>query len=104
METNEILKKLRNINRISQKQLADDLGIGQATVCQWEKGISKPTCDTIAALAQYYEVTADFILGLSDEGDRQLNKEQEAFLGLFDNLTSVQKELIIGIMMQMKDL
>ena len=50
MQIKDILKTLRTQAKISQKQLADALGIGQATVCQWEKGTSKPTCDAIIAL------------------------------------------------------
>lgn len=97
MQIKEILKTLRADAGISQKQLADALGVGQATVCQWEKGTSKPTCEAIIALSAYYKVSADFILGINDE-DMGLSKMEEACLGLFSGLPDNQQELIVRLM------
>lgn len=104
MEIGYILKFLRKEARKTQKQLADELGVGQATISQWEKGISKPTADAIIALSGYYCVSADFILGISDkkEGDAQLDSEVEECIALLDNLTSKQRGLIKGIIKEMK--
>lgn len=97
IQIKDILKNLRLDAKVSQKQLADALGIGQATVCQWEKGTSKPTCDAIIALSGYYNVSADFILGIDDE-DMGMSKMEEACLGLFSGLPDNQQELIVRLM------
>ncbi|MDE7215577.1 MAG: helix-turn-helix domain-containing protein [Clostridia bacterium] len=105
MEVKDILKTLRKTSKISQSELASNLGIGQATVCQWEKGLAKPTCDGIIALSKFYNVSADFLLGINDEmHGAGLSDEYEELIGIYDNLTNTQKYLIIEIMKQMKDL
>lgn len=97
MEIKDILRTLRLQYKLSQKELAEKLGIGQATVCQWEKGTSKPTCDAIIALSKFYNVSAGFILGI-DEDDMGLSKMEEACLGLFSGLPENQQELIVRLM------
>ncbi len=97
MEIKDILKALRIEQNLSQKELGKKLGIGQATICQWEKGTSKPTCEAIIALSNFYNVSADFILGI-DEDDMGLSKMEETCLGLFSGLPETQQELIIRLM------
>lgn len=102
MEMQDILKTLRKQAKISQKELATSLGIGQATICQWESGKAKPTSDALRALCKYYNISANFLLGL-DESNSGLDEMQEVCLGLFDNLTYTQKRLIIELMKEMKE-
>lgn len=97
MEIKDILRTLRSQAKLSQKELGKKLGIGQATICQWEKGVSKPTCDAIIALSAFYNVSADFILGIDDD-DMGLSKMEEACLGLFSGLPDNQQELIVRLM------
>lgn len=105
MEVKDILKNLRKESNISQSELASELGIGQATVSQWERGAAKPTSDAIIALSKFYNVSADFLLGIDDDSrSAGLGNEYEELLGIFYNLTNTQKYLMIEIMKQMKDL
>ncbi|MDE6188676.1 MAG: helix-turn-helix domain-containing protein [Clostridia bacterium] len=105
MEIKDILKTLRKTYKISQSELAKSLGIGQATVCQWELGGTKPTSEAIIALSKYYGVSADFLLGINEEmHGGGLSEEHDQLIALYDNLTHGQKYLIIEIMKQMKDI
>lgn len=105
MEIKDILRTLRKTYKISQSELAKSLGIGQATISQWERGTAKPTCDGIIALSKYYMVSADFLLGINDEmHGAGLSDLQEELIARFDNLTHEQRYLIMEIMKQMKDL
>ena len=99
-----ILKRLRIDADKTQKQLSQDLSIGQATVSQWESGASKPTADALIALSKYYGVSADFILGISrdKEGEGKLSDEVEECIALFDNLTNSQRQLVKEMMKQFK--
>ena len=100
MEVKDILKTLRKTSKLSQSELANKLGVGQATVCQWEMGTAKPTCEGII-----YMVSADFILGINEDmHGSALSDEHDELIARYDNLTNAQKYLIIEIMKQMKDL
>ena len=105
MEIKDILKSVRKTFKISQSELAKGIGIGQATVCQWELGHSKPTCDALIALSKYYGLSADFLLGINDDmHGGGLSDEHDQLIAMFDNLTHEQRSLIVGIMQQMKDI
>lgn len=59
----KVLKDLRISFNLSQRQLGDDLGVCNQTVSFWESGRSEPDLDTVVAIAKYFNVTTDFLLG-----------------------------------------
>ena len=58
-----ILTLLRKERGISQKQAAQDLGISQALLSHYEKGIRECGLDFIVRTADYYNVSCDYLLG-----------------------------------------
>lgn len=60
------ISALRREKNISQKQAAENLGISQALLSHYEKGIRECSLDFVRRAAEYYDVTSDFLLGLSD--------------------------------------
>lgn len=62
----ERLRELRNNENISQKNLATKLGISQQLVASWETGRSTPDTDMLVQLAHCFNVTTDYLLGLSN--------------------------------------
>lgn len=46
----------------TQKDIADKLGVNQATVCLWEKGITSPNVRLLPKVAELYHVTVDELL------------------------------------------
>ena len=62
----ERLKLLRTSNNISQRQLAREVGFSQASIARWEKSTQRPTDEIIIAFAKYFQVSADYLLGLED--------------------------------------
>ncbi|MDE6604727.1 MAG: helix-turn-helix domain-containing protein [Clostridia bacterium] len=60
------LKELRKQKNLSQDQLALKTGLTQTSINHWEKGKCIPTADAIVALARYFGVTTDYLLGESD--------------------------------------
>lgn len=66
MEKDNVFKKLRKSRGLSQKALGDRLGLGQGTVSQWEVGRTMPDLQTVIALADFYGVSTDFLLGRTD--------------------------------------
>ena len=64
------LRKLREDKHISQKSAAASLGISQALLSHYEKGIRECGLDFLIRAARFYEVTADFLLGITDKPER----------------------------------
>jgi len=60
------LKELRKAKNVSQTLLAEMLGVSQQAVGKWESGRSSPDPQTVADIASYFGVTADYLLGCSD--------------------------------------
>lgn len=67
MEFNRIIKLLRKERGITQKQAAEDLGISQALLSHYEKGIRECGLDFVVKVADYYGVSCDYLLGRSAE-------------------------------------
>lgn len=64
-EIGKMLTKLRHERGLSQKRAADDLGISQALLSHYENGVREPKLDFLIRASQYYDVTTDYLLGIS---------------------------------------
>ena len=60
-----VLSQLRKERGISQKKAATDLGISQALLSHYEKGIRECGLDFVIKCSEYYGVTTDYLLGVS---------------------------------------
>ena len=63
----ENLSQLRGAKGVTQSDVAAALGVSNKTVSKWENGTSAPDLPMLAALAGYYNVSTDALLGLSRE-------------------------------------
>ncbi len=61
------LKDLREDLDIKQKDIAEYLHIKQNTYSQYENGQRQLPIDVLIKLAQFYKVSTDYILGLTDK-------------------------------------
>ena len=62
---NEILRKLRKEAGVTQPQVAQSCGISYRQYCRFEYGEQKPGLDKLIALADYYNVSLDYLVGRS---------------------------------------
>ena len=60
------LKELREAKGITQKQLAEFLNINSVTYLHYEKEQREPPLALLADLAKFYDVSTDYLLGLTD--------------------------------------
>ncbi len=60
------IKELRTDRGISQRELGKAIGVSQKAVDYWERGVNEPKASYITLLANYFEVSADYLLGLED--------------------------------------
>lgn len=71
IEFNRIITLLRKERGITQKQAAQDLGISQAQLSHYEKGIRECGLAFVVQVADYYDVSCDYLLGRSAERSGQ---------------------------------
>ncbi len=62
-----IITLLRKERKISQKKAAADLGVSQALLSHYEKGIRECGLEFLVKIADYYDVSVDYLLGRSPE-------------------------------------
>ena len=62
-----IITLQRKERKISQKQAAADLGISQALLSHYEKGIRECGLGFLVKIADYYNVSCDYLLGRTPE-------------------------------------
>ena len=61
------LKELRKKMDLKQSDIAEKLGVTQSAYSGWETGKVEMDYDTLAFLADFFDVSADYILGISDK-------------------------------------
>lgn len=60
------LKELRTEAELSQRALAKETNLSASAIKQWENESRVPNAEAVVALAQYFEVSTDYLLGLED--------------------------------------
>lgn len=63
MEFRERLQQLRERNRISKKTLSELCGLNSDAVRRYESGEAEPTLHSLVALADFFGVTIDYLVG-----------------------------------------
>lgn len=61
----ERLRELRKSAGITQRQIAARLNISQQSYARYESGTGEPNLETLAKIAEIFDVTADYLLGLA---------------------------------------
>lgn len=91
------LRGLRESREISQAALAKALGVSKSTIGLWEMGDTLPDAKAIYDIASFFNVSADWLLGLSDE--RAINgdlAQASRYIGLPANSTEKLHELSLS--------
>lgn len=66
MDFGHILSNLRNESKITQKDLANILGVSRGTIGMYEIGQRDPDTETLKKIAKYFNVSVDYLLGNTD--------------------------------------
>lgn len=90
------LKILRESRGISQQRLAIELNVSQTMVSKYELGISEPDINMICRIAEYFGVSSDYLLEISDDkasiSVSGLSEAEKEILFGFKRLDNIQKE------------
>ena len=89
----ERLKQLRIKNGLKQQELANMFGLSSGTISFYESEQRKPDIDFIVAVAKYFDVSTDYLLGLTNATDKE-NIDISKVTGLNDfSLTILEQSL-----------
>lgn len=71
MDFSDRLVELRKSKDITQRQLAEALGLTVPAIQNYESKRRRPTFDITLAMAEYLDVSLDYLVGLSDDPTRR---------------------------------
>lgn len=100
------LLELRKARNLTQQRLAIELGIDQTSISSYECGKYLPTVEVLVKLAEYFGVSTDYLLGLSDVKTplKTAATDQTAYaLALYSSLPNSYRERAIGYMESLKE-
>lgn len=90
MTFNVRLKQLRQKHKLTQSELADILGLKPTAISNYESKRNEPSFDKLIALSKYFDVSCDYLLGISDAylpiGGEVLDKDIVEFFNLYQQL------------------
>lgn len=66
-----LLKELRSKNNVTQVQLAKEIKITDRACRRYEAGENEPTMSVLIAIADYFDVSLDYLVGRSDNPKRR---------------------------------
>lgn len=95
------LRELRLESGLTQKELANAIGSTDKNIWAYEKGVATPPIEIIIAYAEFFEVTTDFLLGVTDEfgtkykdSNFSFSKEEFQLVEKYRALNSMNRTLV----------
>ena len=100
----EQLKKLRQSRNLSQQKLAEEFHTSQQSIWKYENGITEPDISTLTRLANYFNVSIDYLVGNSDTPEKadlitekQLSPSESLLIQQFRSLPAKSQALVIEL-------
>lgn len=73
----ERLKELRKNKKLTQKEVAEKIGVARTTYAMYEQNRREPDNETLQKIADFFNVTTDYLLGRTD--DPTMTAKEEAY-------------------------
>lgn len=81
---------------INAKKISDDTGISTGNISDWKSGRSKPSIEKLELLADYFDVSVDYLLGREKKSlFSDLSDNEQKIISIFKKLTDTQQGRII---------
>ena len=87
------LKELRKTHGVSQEKLSKEISVSRSTVAMWESEKSQPDNNMLQKLADYFNVSVDYILGRTDDMNQNPGEENISFDDFTYAMYNESKEL-----------
>lgn len=92
------LRELREAQGLTQKQVGERIGVTSSVVSAYENGIRLPSYSALIKLTALYDVSSDYLLGISDTPTR----ESQHLISL-DGLTPTKMALVRQLVETLKE-
>jgi len=96
------IRELREDNDKTQREIAEYLGTPYQYYAVYEKGTSEISFERAIALAKYYNVSLDYVAGLTNNkrglASSDLTTEQQALLNYISELSDDDKKIVIELL------
>ena len=102
MNFKNVFYNLRKENNLSQLEIANLTGFAKNTVCAWEKGRAQPNFETLMKLADYFNVSIDYLLGRENDygvieiKNNSLSENENQLVNLFRKLNERDQNKVLG--------
>ncbi len=92
------IRKYRELRGLSQKELADLIGVSNSRVSNWEQGINRPNADIISDLCRALDVSPSELLDIQISTDN-LNEQERKLVSAYRSRPELQEavNILLGI-------
>ena len=92
------IRKYRELRGLSQKELADLIGVSNSRVSNWEQGINRPNADIISDLCKALDVSPSELLDIQISTD-SLNEQERKLISAYRKKPDLQEavNILLGI-------
>lgn len=92
------IRKYRELRGLSQKELADLIGVSNSRVSNWEQGINRPNADIISDLCKALDVSPSELLDIQISTDN-LNEQERKLVSAYRSKPELQEavNILLGI-------
>ena len=101
----ENLKALREAAAVSQKQLAEAIGVSQQSINKYENHNIEPDIETMIRIADYFDTSVDYLIGhtsikhkIENVTDYELNEEESRIVDRYRKLSPKQRFCVETVM------
>ena len=106
------IRELRKNRGMNQEALASFIGVSQQTISKIERNTDSLSVDILIRLSDQFNVTTDYLLGLSDEKrnistERRVRdklEEYHEFIGEYEKLSGYNKKAVVEIMKALREI
>lgn len=92
MTVGEKIVELRQKNNVYQKDLAKFLGVGVSCLSLWEKGQRQISVEQLKKVAEFFNVSIDYLTGLSPIEKEELTEEERELIEIIKELNEEQTQ------------
>ncbi len=92
------IKRVRDKRGITQKELADKIGVKAAVISNWETGKNRPNVDLLPAICKALSVSADELLDIKVTDNEEISEETAEIMEKFKKAEEKKKKLVREIL------
>lgn len=100
------LRRLRERKGMTQKDIANHFQLGESTVSMYEQGKREPDFDLLERIADYFEVSTDYLLGRTDQRNNVIQQHEDPIVQVLmrgkDQMSSKNYDLFTKAVEELK--